>query len=356
MVHAAYRPAFDRLVLGLALLVAPTLASAQSASLPGAMLTSEKSIAILGTASALDRLLAQQGAPAQPVATPTIARPDVVAPPLYQSADRPAFAIARGPIASDRPDVFNSVALPIGRTPLEARWHRVEFGAPDAPASRFATTLQARDAMRRLEAVNLYVNSRVRFVEDRVQYGVEDRWSPAAETLSRGRGDCEDFAIAKLAMLRRAGFAERDLYLVIARDLVRRQDHAIAVARANGRLWVLDSGTDQLLDSADVQDYRPVMTFSGARSWTHGYRRETPPMVLAAAPVAQPVPAFAPALPFAPAAAFAPARAAAAVMLSMPVQLASLELPVFTATWPFAGDDQRSRSASLFAFSTGLSR
>ena len=337
MVHAAFRPALDRLVLGLALLGAPTLASAQSASLPGAMLSSDQTVAILGTASALDRLLAQQGAPAtptRPFVMASYARPIVAAPTFDHSAVRLVPAIIRGPISADRPDVFNSVALPIGRTPLEARWHRVESGAPDAPASRFAATLQSRDAMRRLEAVNMYVNSRVRFVEDRVQYGVEDIWSPAAQTLSRGKGDCEDFAIAKLAMLRRAGFAERDLYLVIARDLVRRQDHAVAVARAGGRLWVLDSGTDQLLDSADVQDYRPVLTFSGARSWTHGYRRDTPPMVLAAAPVTQPTPVAEPA----------------------PVQVAELQLPVFTASWPLPSADQRSRSASLFAFSTGLSR
>ena len=46
------------------------------------------------------------------------------------------------------------------------------------------------------------------------------------------------------------GFADRDLYLVIVRDLVRRADHAVLVARAEGRMFVLDNGTDNLLDSA----------------------------------------------------------------------------------------------------------
>ena len=191
--------------------------------------------------------------------------------------------------------------------------------------------------MRRLEAVNMYVNARVHFVDDSVQYGVADYWAPAAQTLERGKGDCEDFAIAKLAMLRRAGFAERDLYLVIAKDLVRRQDHAVAVARANGRLWVLDSGTDQLLDSATVQDYRPVLSFSAGHSWTHGYRRADPPMVLASAPVASEAPA------------------AVAALADLPLTDAGFT-PIFRTGGLSPAADQRSRSASLFAFNTGLSR
>lgn len=338
MDQAVFSPAFRRIAAALALAALPTLASAQTATMPATSLGISKSQAILGSSSALDRLLAQQGA-AAPVQAPVV--PASFSP--TPSASLLVPAIMRGALSADRPDVFNSVALPIGRTSLEARWSRVEHGAPDAPAARFAGSLANRDAFRRLEAVNMYVNARVRFVDDSVQYGVADYWAPAAQTLRRGKGDCEDFAIAKLAMLRRAGFAERDLYLVIAKDLVRRQDHAVAVARADGKLWVLDSGTDQLLDSAEVQDYRPVLSFSAGHSWTHGYRM-APPMVIARAPEAAP--------------ALAPAQALA------PVQVASLNLMLSNASWTSAptnasltpGADQRSRSASLFAFNTGLSR
>ncbi len=272
-----------RLLAGFALVALPAIASAQSATSSSSLMTISKSQAILGTTSALDRLLAQQGAPVSVSAAPvtnlfsTASLADINAP----VADLAVRAIVRGPVAIDRPDVFDSVALPIGWSPLQSRWLRIEHGAPDAPAARFAASLADRDAFHRLEAVNLYVNRRVHFVADRVQYGVEDLWAPAAQTLSRGKGDCEDFAIAKLAMLRRAGFAERDLYLVIARDLVRRQDHAVAVVRAEGKYWLLDSGSDELLDASQAHDYRPVMSFSGRRSWTHGYRRGMPPVTIA---------------------------------------------------------------------------
>ena len=66
--------------------------------------------------------------------------------------------------------------------------------------------------------------------------GVADRWSAADDTLARGRGDCEDYALAKLAMLRRAGFADRDLYLVLVKDLARRADHAVLVVRSDGKI------------------------------------------------------------------------------------------------------------------------
>ncbi|MEO6247252.1 MAG: transglutaminase-like cysteine peptidase [Sphingomicrobium sp.] len=322
MDQAALRPAFRRLSAALALAALPALASAQTASMSAASFGISKSQAILGTTGALDRLLAQQGAA---VPSPTSFVANSLSP--ASAADILVPAVVSGPVSADRPDVFNSVALPIGRTPLEARWSRVERGAPDAPAASFAASLGNRDSLHRLEAVNIYVNSRVHFVDDSVQYGVADYWAPAAQTLHRGKGDCEDFAIAKLAMLRAAGFASRDLYLVIAKDLVRRQDHAVAVARANGRLWVLDSGTDQLLDSAEVPDYRPVLSFSAGHSWTHGYRRAMPPVIMAKAPESAPA----------------------------PVSVATLQTMLFNASLTWASD-QRSRSASLLAFNTGFNR
>jgi predicted transglutaminase-like cysteine proteinase len=122
-----------------------------------------------------------------------------------------------------------------------------------------------------LEAVNRWVNARVTFADDAERFGVADRWAAAAQTLAQGRGDCEDYAIAKMKLLEAAGVSRRDLYLVIARDLVRRADHALLVVRSEGRLVVLDSNTDRIVDSAAAQDYRPVMSYSGDKAWVHGY-------------------------------------------------------------------------------------
>ena len=251
-------------------------ASAQVVPAGGAYFSSSKSEAILGGQSALAAIMAQQSG--QPLARPTL----TLTPAGYSlPVTKAAMPVNRPPIAMDRPDVFGSVALPIGRSSLQRRWRKVSAGAVGAASSAYAAGLNGRPAIERVEAVNRYVNARVQFVNDDRQYGAADHWANAADTLRRGKGDCEDYAIAKLQMLRRAGFSDGDLYLVIVRDLLRRADHAVLVVRAEGRLLVLDNGTDRLIDSDELRDYRPVLTFSGNRSWTHGYRREAPPMVMA---------------------------------------------------------------------------
>ena len=249
-----------------------------------------KSDAILGgQPSALQAILAQQsGLPALAL-TP---RPASYSVPVLPAIVRTEHVVSPG-VTSGRPDVFGSVALRIDRAPLMSRWQQVRHARLVGPSARYAQSLSGLDEVERLEAVNRYVNDRVRFVDDRVQYGRADVWTSASDTLSRGKGDCEDYAIAKLQLLRRAGFAEKDLYLVILRDALRRADHAVLVARADGRLLVLDNGTDRLIDSYEMPDYRPIVTFSGNRIWTHGYRRETPPMTYASNEVAKPTVAVA---------------------------------------------------------------
>jgi len=251
----------------------PAQAQVAPASMPSFNAAS-KAETILGGSSALAALLAQQsGAPAATIAPASAPLPFVRAP--FAISPRPAFV----PASPDRPDIFDSVALPVGHTPLDGRWHSIARSTVSGAAGAFAASLAERDESARLDAVNTYVNHRVQFVDDIRQYGVADRWSAAADTLARGRGDCEDYAIAKMAMLRRAGFAEHNLYLVILRDLVRRADHAVLVVRSEGRFRVLDNGTDRVLDSNEIHDYRPILTFNVARTYTHGYRRETAPTV-----------------------------------------------------------------------------
>ena len=242
-----------------------------------------KAEAILGGApSALAAITAQQGG--RP------AYSSFVVPASRGANLRPAVATySPGPISNDRPDVFNSVALTIGRSPLDARGNRVSGAGVGGDAGAFAAALRDQGIIAKLEAVNSYVNARVRFVDDRVQYGIADRWQAASDTLVRGRGDCEDFALAKRAMLRAAGVPEKDLYLVVLKDLTRRADHAVLVVRAEGRFLVLDNGTDRIVDSSQVPDYRPILTFTAGRTYTHGYRRVLPPVIYASNTASAPV-------------------------------------------------------------------
>jgi len=268
--------------LAVVLMPAPALAQtaiAQTASLDN---SSAKAEAILGAPSRLAFILAEQ----QGLAAPKPLQPAslVVRTPDYavlRGVSRPSPGASSG-----RPDVFGSVALSVRRTPLDQRWRRVAQHRVGGAAAAFAWSLRGRAEVDQVEAVNRYVNGRVQFVDDASQYGREDLWAAASDTLRRGRGDCEDYAIAKLQMLRAAGVSDRDLYLVIARDLIRRADHALLVVRVGARMVVLDNGTDRVLDADDISDYRPVLTFSTKGAWTHGYRVRIAPMTMAAATLA----------------------------------------------------------------------
>jgi predicted transglutaminase-like cysteine proteinase len=273
---------FARYILpGLAAVALAVPAQAQVVS--GSYRSMTKTEAILGGApSALAAITAQQGG--RPLYS------SYVVPSATNLPVRPVvITYDRSPVSADRPDVFNSVALSIGRSPLDANWHKVAGAGVGGNAGAFAASLRGQDIFAKLEAINSYVNARVRFVDDRIQFGVGDRWMPATETLARGRGDCEDFALAKRAMLRAAGVSDKDLYLVVLKDLSRRADHAVLVVRANGRFLVLDNGTDRIVDSSDIQDYKPVLTFTAGHSYTHGYRRELPPVQYASNSITAPV-------------------------------------------------------------------
>ncbi|HEX3676474.1 MAG TPA: transglutaminase-like cysteine peptidase [Sphingomicrobium sp.] len=283
--------------------------SATAQSLPGtaASVVWSKSEAILGAPSALQAILSEQHAAlAMPAIAPaSYASSYYSAPPLVQAIVR-VQAQDDGALTG-RPDVFGSVALRVGHTPLDAKWHAIEHNQVTGSPARFAANLKGFSPVEMLERVNNFVNHRVQYEDDQQHWGRPDVWSSANETLDSGRGDCEDYAIAKLQLLRAAGFAQHDLYLTIVHDLDRRADHAVLVARAAGHMYVLDDATDEVLDSRNVGDYRPILTFASYGEWTHGYRIQRE-----AAPVMAPV--------------------------------------------TIAENDQRSRSASLFAFNAGFKR
>lgn len=230
-----------------------------------------KTEAILGGTSRLAAIMMNQAS------APSPAFASAAAAPLAPQFIQPRI------VSSDRPDVFGSVAMRLESTPLDDQWQRVAHQPIGAEAATQVAEWRELDTLARIDAVNRWVNRRVQFANDITAYGAEDRWSSTVETLRRGSGDCEDFAIAKLQMLRSAGLAERDLYLVILRDEKRMRDHAVAVVRAEGRLLVLDNSTSQIVDSDTIDHYKPIMTLAAGQAWTHGYRRSAPPTVTYAA-------------------------------------------------------------------------
>ncbi len=74
----------------------------------------------------------------------------------------------------------------------------------------------------------------------------------------RGAGDCEDYAIAKLAALRLAGVAAEDLRLVVVRDTRNGEGHAIASAKLDGHWLMLDNRRMAMVEDDDARNYQPL--------------------------------------------------------------------------------------------------
>jgi predicted transglutaminase-like cysteine proteinase len=144
-----------------------------------------------------------------------------------------------------------------------------------------------REGRAKFGEINRAINLAIRSVSDEAQYGETDVWASPLTTFSRGAGDCEDYAIAKFAALRLAGIAADDLRILIMRDAVRGEDHAVAAARLDGRWLTLDNRRMAMVEDGDIRNYRPTFVMD-----RDGIRRYVPAPLLAgiAVPAAEPVP------------------------------------------------------------------
>jgi predicted transglutaminase-like cysteine proteinase len=200
------------------------------------------------------------------------------------------------PNSPDAPDPIERSAEPFGLFAshlagggLLAKWQGVQRrlddemvqlalceGDPDrcvSPAAlqflAIVETAKAREGRARLGEINRAVNLAIRPKGDFEQYGAVDIWSSPLATLTRGAGDCEDYAIAKFIALQRAGIPPGDLRIVIMRDTIRGEDHAVAAARLDGRWLTLDNRRMAMVEDAQVRNYRPnfVIDRDGVRRY-----------------------------------------------------------------------------------------
>lgn len=160
---------------------------------------------------------------------------------------------------------------------LRGKWHAVENeieresvtlascrAAPDECASpaarRFLAIVDAARAYRGralIGQINRAINLSIRPASDLAHHGRADVWTTPLATLAAGRGDCEDYAIAKLVALREAGMNDGDLRLLVVHDPMTHDDHAVAAARLDGRWLLLDNRRFTLIDIVDTK-YVPL--------------------------------------------------------------------------------------------------
>jgi predicted transglutaminase-like cysteine proteinase len=182
--------------------------------------------------------------------------------------------------------LFGSVALPIGTLPATRQWQRVssvdftrQYGAHCAVAAcrsgvskllmQAALVAQRQPALDAMTTINSSVNHLIRYRADRA-----DVWSTPVETATRGAGDCEDFAIAKLWLLRSIGYTAEQLQLVVLKDTRHNAYHAVLAVHLNGQSYILDNLSSRVLPDGVLKNYVPIESFSGSKSFIHGFARK----------------------------------------------------------------------------------
>ncbi len=119
---------------------------------------------------------------------------------------------------------------------------------------------RAREGRAMLGETNRAINLSIKPTND----GADDAWSSPLATFQRGTGDCEDYAIAKLAALRLAGVAAQDLRILVVRDMRAGEEHAVVAARLDGRWLMLDNRRMAMVEDEALRTYQPLFTIDRA--------------------------------------------------------------------------------------------
>jgi predicted transglutaminase-like cysteine proteinase len=122
-----------------------------------------------------------------------------------------------------------------------------------------------------LAAVNSYFNRRIVFAEDIDVWGQEDYWASPLEALAQGRGDCEDYVIAKYFSLLAGGMPVARLRLVYVRAQIGGESRAHMVlayyAQPDAEPLILDNLITAMRPASRRPDLQPVFSFNSDGLW-----------------------------------------------------------------------------------------
>jgi predicted transglutaminase-like cysteine proteinase len=130
------------------------------------------------------------------------------------------------------------------------------------------------DELARLERINEFYNRHVLFSDDGVVWGTHDHWASPLETLARGAGDCEDYAIGKYFTLLAAGVPGVRLRLVYVRALIGGPGglltpHMVLAYHATpgAEPLILDNLISEVRTASRRPDLQPVFSFNAEGLW-----------------------------------------------------------------------------------------
>lgn len=131
-----------------------------------------------------------------------------------------------------------------------------------------------QDELAQLQTVNQFFNRRIQFREDTEAWGQVDYWASPLESLDRGQGDCEDYAIAKYFSLLAVGMPVAKLRLVYVRAQIGGpqgvvQAHMVLAyyAAPGAEPMILDNLITDVRPASRRPDLVPVFSFNSEGLW-----------------------------------------------------------------------------------------
>lgn len=129
----------------------------------------------------------------------------------------------------------------------------------------------AQDEDARLKAVNTFFNRQILYRDDREVWGAIDYWASPLETLGKGQGDCEDFAIGKYFSLLAAGVPSVKMRLVYVRAQIGAliQAHMVLAyyPEPDAEPLILDNLITDIRPASRRPDLIPVFSFNAEGLW-----------------------------------------------------------------------------------------
>jgi predicted transglutaminase-like cysteine proteinase len=123
----------------------------------------------------------------------------------------------------------------------------------------------------KLQKVNQFFNRKLSYTDDSELWGQSDYWATPLESLSKGKGDCEDYVIAKYFSLRNLNIPDSQLRLVYVKARIGGPSSNVTQAHmvlafypsADGEPLILDNLITDIRPASRRTDLSPIFSFNG---------------------------------------------------------------------------------------------
>lgn len=130
-------------------------------------------------------------------------------------------------------------------------------------------------ALEKLKRINEFFNRRIQFADDVQIWGQADHWATPVETLAKGKGDCEDFTIAKYFSLLSAGIDNEQLRLIYVKAKIGgpasnvTQAHMVLAfyPAPDAEPLILDNLITDIRPASRRPDLQPIFSFNTQGIW-----------------------------------------------------------------------------------------